>query len=663
MHSSHTVLRRYTPPTCTLEIIAKGSVLSGWFGRPLLDRVKFQLDFDDPRLPDEKRVTVRGDKTQLDALSEAVQTYVQEFLDRSPDQLNASVLTLAPSDRASSNSLAEPPNGFAQTNATVEMSPLSPADSEQLERDYLPEPPNTNPASTEPPHPLPSEKEFSVNSTPLLSQKATGIYLQPNGLLSHDLHLGSLATEQSGPVIHLSLLQLFDLATALDEYASDVEVLPHFPRARASRPFPAWTGIAAMLVVTVGIATVAVQVMDRKSSRPSTSAPTVSSQATPTEQAPIAAVPAPEATPAVPTPPATSSQTLPALPPSGASVTPTPGATPPAGAIAPTPGATPPAGATVPPPPQTIPPVISRQSPTASPPPSDTYKLPLNSASPPPPAATPNPPDNRATVRVIPSQVAPRQQPPQQPTLRQPVFAPPPPLVAPPTMEPPPPLVAPPASSQNDPPPPVAQIASKPSPQPSPRQQPRPISRPTTSPSPVSRPTSSPAPVASVNPSSVSATPKPQEAAQAPTTPPLQTSPEIAPLPNAGITETPLAARNGVTIAPPSPIASPPIAPNTNSSLFDTIPQVAEARNYFQNRWQPPSNLSQPLEYTVRINSDGSIRQIIPLGQVAEVYLDRTEMPLLGESFVSPIDGKRNPSIRVILKPDGKVQTHLESLD
>jgi hypothetical protein len=38
-------------------------------------------------------------------------------------------------------------------------------------------------------------------------------------------------------------------------------------------------------------------------------------------------------------------------------------------------------------------------------------------------------------------------------------------------------------------------------------------------------------------------------------------------------------------------------------------------------------------------------------------------MPLLGESFVSPtVDGKK-PQIRVVLEPDGRVQTFLEYAD
>jgi hypothetical protein len=100
-----------------------------------------------------------------------------------------------------------------------------------------------------------------------------------------------------------------------------------------------------------------------------------------------------------------------------------------------------------------------------------------------------------------------------------------------------------------------------------------------------------------------------------------------------------------------------------NTTLFDNIPQVAEVRSYFQKRWQPPSGLSQTLEYSLTLNADGSIQRIIPLGKAAGDFIDRTNIPLPGEPFVSAVDGGRNPSIRLVLTPDGKVSTFLEQMD
>jgi hypothetical protein len=57
------------------------------------------------------------------------------------------------------------------------------------------------------------------------------------------------------------------------------------------------------------------------------------------------------------------------------------------------------------------------------------------------------------------------------------------------------------------------------------------------------------------------------------------------------------------------------------------------------------------------LNSDGSIQRIVPLGNAAIEHLNRINMPLLGEPFVSAIQGERNFTIRVVLNPNGNVQT------
>jgi hypothetical protein len=121
---------------------------------------------------------------------------------------------------------------------------------------------------------------------------------------------------------------------------------------------------------------------------------------------------------------------------------------------------------------------------------------------------------------------------------------------------------------------------------------------------------------------------------------------------------------------PESAIAAKPVntAENTpknngiaaNSRLADSIPQVAEVRSYFQQRWKPPSGLTQTIEYSLSLNADGSIQRILPLGQAAGKYIDGTGIPLPGEPFVSPVEGSRNPTIRVVFTPDGKVDTFLE---
>jgi Domain of unknown function (DUF4335) len=74
------LVKRYAPPTLSLEIVGKVSPLSIYLQKPTLKELYFQLNFDDPRLSSEKKITVRGDRTLLDSLCNAVRDYVQNFL-------------------------------------------------------------------------------------------------------------------------------------------------------------------------------------------------------------------------------------------------------------------------------------------------------------------------------------------------------------------------------------------------------------------------------------------------------------------------------------------------------------------------------------------------------------------------------------------------------
>ncbi|MDJ0650986.1 MAG: DUF4335 domain-containing protein [Xenococcaceae cyanobacterium MO_188.B19] len=88
--------------------------------------------------------------------------------------------------------------------------------------------------------------------------------------------------------------------------------------------------------------------------------------------------------------------------------------------------------------------------------------------------------------------------------------------------------------------------------------------------------------------------------------------------------------------------------------------QVKEVKAYFQQTWQPPKELKQTLEYRLIINANGSIKRIIPIGTVSEIFIDRTNIPLMGEKFVSPLKNQSQATVRLFLSPDGDVTTILE---
>lgn len=455
------VLRRYTPPTCTLEIAATGSALSRWTDRTVLKNLNFQLSFDDPKLLPDQQVTVSGNHNQLEALCEVVTSYVQSFLVTPVSQVQW--------EEALQGMTELPPN--AQTNAQT-AAPV------------------------------------------LMSAEPMGISLQPKGLLSHDLKLGSLATEESGAVVRLTALQLFDLANALESYRTEALSLPMTGRPAWLNP-PKWASVAAVAVLALGATgAIAKFVLD-------IATPTVQTASAPQEREvnselnsdlfPRLSPPELEPSP---------SMTLQPLPPPPL----------PNGAAADQAGL-PPVGVT---------------------------KAPPNAA---PQPAVPLPPDGTAGSAQPQTVIIPN-----------------------------------PESNS------VAAVPSE----------------------------SAASAARSANGAPNSAPPRLES-----------TAPEAATLGAADLPTDSTTAAN-------------------SSTAFDTIPQVAEIRSYFQQRWQPSEGLTNTLEYRLLLNADGSLQRIVPLGQASANYLDRTNMPLMGEQFVSPTEDGSTPQIRLVLKPNGQVQTFLE---
>ncbi|MBF2048122.1 MAG: DUF4335 domain-containing protein [Leptolyngbya sp. IPPAS B-1204] len=468
------VLRRYTPPTCTLEIAAARSALSRWTeltggqknrsysqnNRTVLKDLRFHLSFDDPKLPPEHQVTVSGNQTQLEALYEVVSTYVQSLLATVPEQI----------------------------------------------------PWETSLRRTEPTNELTGEPTATLNQPVATTPEQMGIALQPTGLLSHDLKLGSLATEESGPVVHLTTLQLFDLANALEAYNAEALTLPTSQRPAWLKVPQGWASIAAVsvlaLAATGGIAKFVID--------------------------------------------------------------------------------------------------VSRPTQTASAPRERQVDSELNSdlfptLSPPPVEASPS-----ITLQPLP---------------------------------PPPPSGPPQSSSPGLPPVGVTQAPPAPAPAPAPASDPSGQQQVTVIP----------------DPNSIASAPS-QSLAEAGTQAEPQTG-NSAPPRLTGTEEAPETASRAL-----APSSTSPDSRNTttSSTAFDTIPQVAEIRSYFQQSWQPPEGLTQTLEYRLLLNANGSLQRIVPLGQASENYLDRTNMPLMGEPFVSPTGDGSTPQIRLVLKPNGTVQSFLE---
>ena len=80
------------------------------------------------------------------------------------------------------------------------------------------------------------------------------VALRPRSLLTHELWLGNLATEQSGPSLLLKVSQLYDLATALENCTADLQQLPTLIAADRPAVMP-FLKSAALVLITVGLGT------------------------------------------------------------------------------------------------------------------------------------------------------------------------------------------------------------------------------------------------------------------------------------------------------------------------------------------------------------------------------------------------------------------------
>ncbi|MBN3962058.1 DUF4335 domain-containing protein [Nostoc sp. NMS8] len=541
MPLSNSVIRRYTPPTCTLEVFAQSSPLSRWMGKTVLKHLSFELRFDDPRLPEENRIPIRGDREQLEALCDAVSSYVQQFLQQSPESFWVSFST-------------------TQQSSTV-------LDEPELKS---------------------STKTLNAFNTQI---PGANIYLEPSSYLTHNLFLGSLANYSSGPVIQLSLLQLFDLASALDEYSTDVMALPTLNNTSSTLRFPTWAPIAAVLVIGVGFLPVTWQYANNLREKQQQTAKTSDSAAVKTALEPSSSLNFPTPDPGLTTPINPSDNLLGSTPPLATSTLPQ------APLIAPSSSSF-----------STPPPLNVLTIPQGT-----TATLPKNSAM--PPASFSNAPSSKKLpgqeIAILPNLG-------QNPTR---------------------------SSSQ---PGAIPQLRNLP-----PRLS--------------SNASSLPTNISPVLPLSLDTIPN-NNRVNAPTQPaPLnsqQLDERINSLQQPSSVEKPASQVPSSRTAENNPFIdqlgdarkSPTSREVATGTLFDT-PQVAEAREYLVKRWQPPTGLAQTLEYSLIVSADGTVERIFPLNKVAREFVDSAGMPEVGKPFVSANKRGQNVRIRVVLSPDGKVQT------
>jgi Domain of unknown function (DUF4335) len=139
---------------------------------------------------------------------------------------------------------------------------------------------------------------------------------------------------------------------------------------------------------------------------------------------------------------------------------------------------------------------------------------------------------------------------------------------------------------------------------------------------------------------------------------PVPTNPNIVnPEPQSG----------GDLIEPQNPALIPnrPLQSNvggTSGTDPNDTPSLQEAKRYFQDKWKADPNQSNPLQYVLQISGkSGIVRSVAPQGEAATTYLQQSKLIKPGQKLVSPAAaGTSDQKIRVLLQPDGNVDTFLE---
>ncbi len=248
MESPNSPTSTYTTPTCTLNVSTKAKQLSHLHLQHPANGGNFVLEIDRDERGELERTTLQGDLQALDRLQLVVSNYIADLIAKFPLPTATSLLAQPPNeapkiDRASAPEPPVPPvsdlmknlpglrNGQAQPNlGNSPADPMAQSGHGKIskligfmnQRDRQNQQQSGLGAATPPPS-IPSGTDSTGVTSGAASDARTPKTPYITGgdrSLDHQLHLGELATSESGEVRVLSAIQLFDLATVLDEYAA-----------------------------------------------------------------------------------------------------------------------------------------------------------------------------------------------------------------------------------------------------------------------------------------------------------------------------------------------------------------------------------------------------------------------------------------------------------
>ena len=229
--------RTYTTPTCTLIVSSKEEQQSPGQQPP----TDFSLHLDSPDGDELDRITLAGQPQQLEYLHQIVSQYIADTIAKFP-RPTAPNIPPAPSeparieiDKTSPIDRAHPDLDISSSRLGIlknlpglrnSLAKFVPTTSKNLQSD-LDSKPSISKLISGRNNPIDRTGQLNEIAQPATSSAsqdaATTPYLTGTGnrSLDHQLYLGNLATPTSGEVLTLSAIQLFDLATVLEEYVAE----------------------------------------------------------------------------------------------------------------------------------------------------------------------------------------------------------------------------------------------------------------------------------------------------------------------------------------------------------------------------------------------------------------------------------------------------------
>lgn len=174
----------------------------------------------------------------------------------------------------------------------------------------------------------------------------------------------------------------------------------------------------------------------------------------------------------------------------------------------------------------------------------------------------------------------------------------------------------------------------------------------------------SPIPKKAGKPNSASTKPSGKTAKSSANSPaPLQPVEPFTPIPRNPNLINPEATENNSS---PQSSAPAPLQSSNNIPVSGAEPtaniSLGESRRFFQGKWKADATQPSALQYVIQVSGkNGIVKAVDPQGEAATNYLQQSKFIKPGQKLLSPAAaGSTDQKIRVLLQPDGNVDTFIE---